>query len=178
MTLTLETALHAIDKYGKIFNIVDDADPLSAYSVTREQAIESNKLRYQFTPCIVVTTAREALEAAWELAHPASKTITTIQPGTPFITRGPEKISFIHEGYDFTFTMTEIGEVEYRFLTPLHASEPWETSRYCYADGDIYKRIHVLGETFWLRPGYKTTYYRDAIAKLNPKPLHIGGETE
>ena len=68
MTLTIKTAKHAVGKYGKIFDIVDDADPLSAYSVTREQAIESNKLRYQFTPCIVVTTAREALDAALELS--------------------------------------------------------------------------------------------------------------
>ena len=69
MTLTLKTAKHAINGYGKIFNIVDDADPISAYSVTREQAIEANKLEYPFTPCIVVTTAREALDAAWELAY-------------------------------------------------------------------------------------------------------------
>lgn len=34
MTLTLKTAKHVVGRYGKILDIVDDADPLSAYSVT------------------------------------------------------------------------------------------------------------------------------------------------
>ena len=69
MSLTLETAKHAVGKYGEISEIVDDVNDLNARSVTREAAIEATVLGYPFTPCIVVTTAREALEAAWELAH-------------------------------------------------------------------------------------------------------------
>ena len=69
MTLTLKTAKHAVGKYGEIFDIVEDSSGFNAHSVTRKEAIEGEEAGYQLTPCIVVTTAREALEAAWELAH-------------------------------------------------------------------------------------------------------------
>lgn len=173
MTLTLKTAKHAVGKYGEVSRIVEHVDNLYTTSVTRAEAEDISEYDPNFKPCIVVTTAREALEAAWDAAHSIPETVTTIPPGTPIIIRGPKGITFIDEGYDFPTRVNGFGEMELRTLTPLLKPEPWEESRYCYADGDIYKRFHILGETFWLRPGYKTTYYRDAIAKLNPRPLDI-----
>ena len=113
-------------------------------------------------------------------AHPIPETVTTIPPETPLIAHDHEGITFASEGYDFSLEIDKDSETKLRTLTPLPEPKPelWETSRFCYADGDIYKRIHSLGETFWLRPGYKTTYYRDAIAKLNPLPVTIEGEAE
>ncbi|MGX6402810.1 hypothetical protein [Dermabacter hominis] len=171
MTLTLETALHAIDKYGKIFNIVDDADPLSAYSVTREQAIESNKLRYQFTPCIVVTTAREALEAAWELAHETRE----IPAHTPHIFRASDTNIQVSNGEPGDLYA---GHGRLRLIDPPEP-EPWELSRYCHADGLFLERQKDEHGTFW-RTVEKTpeAYDRAELATHNPRPVTIEGEKE
>ena len=172
MTLTLETALHAIGEYGKIFNIVDDADPLSAYSVTREQAIESNKLRYHFTPCIVVTTAREALEAAWELAHETRE----IPAHTPFIFRTSDPCIHTAKGQPRDIYV-ENGRS--RLIDPPEPEpEPWEQSRYCHVNGHIYERVCGKGTVYWMRPGKEIHYYRDYLVELNPKPVTIEGEDE
>lgn len=177
MTLTFETAKHAIGEYGKIFNIVDDADPLSAYSVTREQAIESNKLRYQFTPCIVVTTAREALEAAWELAHEPEDGI--IPANSTHLRRDREdgRLFMSCVGTDIEATDSYS---EHRFIDPpTPKPEPWELSRYCYADGDIYKRFQDARGVYWMRPAYQLIYNsREDLAKLNPRPVNLEGEDE
>ena len=176
MTLTLKTALHAIDEYGKIFNIVDDAEPLSAYSVTREQAIESNKLRYQFTPCIVVTTARESLEAAWELAHVPEDGV--ISPGIWSIRREREdgKLSLYRPAHPMS---AKDPFAERRLLDPPEPEpEPWELSRYCHADNEIFKRTQGYDGVYWARPGSETRYSRAYLAGRNPKPVTIEGEGE
>lgn len=181
MTLTLKTAKHAINEYGKIFNIIDDADPLSAYSVNREQAIESNKLGYQFTPCIVVTTAREAFEAAWELAYEIEG--DTVPSNQAYIYR---------DGVPFLYTVNTYGYVhepkgsildsgEHRLLDSPESSpepEPWELSRFCYANGDFYERFNDASGVHWMRPGHVLYYRRKDLAKLNPKPVTIEGEAE
>lgn len=177
MTLTLKTAKHAIDKYGKIYDIGDEGDILDDYSMARDEAEDISEYDPRFKPCIVVTTAREALEAAWELAHPTPETTTTIQTGTPFITRGPKGIITMSKGCDFTIEANKDGETELRTLTPLPEPEPepWETSRYCYAGGLFHERREDEHGTFWLtvedNPG---TYDRAELAKHNPRPVTIG----
>ncbi|QEU11632.1 hypothetical protein [Dermabacter vaginalis] len=177
MTLTLETALHAIDEYGKIFNIVDDAEPLSAYSVTREQAIESNKLRYQFTPCIVVTTAREALEAAWELAHVPEDGI--IPANSMHLRRNREdgRLFMSRAGTDMEATNSHS---ERRLIDlPTPKPEPWEQSRYCYADGLFLERREDEHGTFWRTvEEIPDTYDHAELAEHNPRPVTIEGEDE
>lgn len=181
MTLTLKTAKHAVGKYGEVSRIVEHVDDLTHRSVTREAAIEANKLGYQFTPCIVVTTAREALDAAWELAHPAPKG-TIIPAETPLVTRGPEGITFIDEGYNFTTRVNGLGDTECRTLTPLPEPEPepepWEESDYCFANGNFYKRLRHVYAPFWRRVGSETTYFKETMTKLDPRPVTIEGDEQ
>lgn len=176
MTLTFKTAKHAIDEYGKIFNIVDDADPLSAYSVTREQAIESNKLRYQFTPCIVVTTAREALEAAWELAHEPEDGVIPANAGYIRLRRSDGKFYLSHLGP--AIDANDRCDKRRLLDPPTPKREPWELSRYCHANGDFYERFQDSWGAYWKRPAETLFYRRKDLAKLNPKPVTIEGEDE
>ena len=180
MTLTFKTAKHAIDKYGKIYDIGDEEDIFDDYTMARDEAEDINKLRPNFKPCVVVTTAREALEAAWDAAHPVPERVTTIPPGTPIITRGPKGIITTAEGYDFPIEASADGETELRTLTPLPEPKPetWETARFCYADGEIFKRRQGHEGPYWVAHGDLVPYHRDLIAGRNPKPLHIEGEAE
>ena len=181
MTLTFKTAIHAVGKYGEIFDIVEDSSDLNAHSVTRKEAIEGAETGYPFTPCIVVTTAREALDAAWELAHPAPKG-TIIPAETPLVTRGPEGITFIDEGYNFTTRVNGLGDTECRTLTPLPEPEPepepWEESDYCFANGNFYKRLRHVYAPFWRRVGSETTYFKETMTKLDPRPVTIEGDEQ
>lgn len=168
MTLTLKTAKHVVGRYGKILDIVDDADPLSAYSVTREEAIEANKLEYELTPCIVVTTAREALDAAWELAYETDR----IPANTPYIYRTSDNVTRTSEGRTVDLYA---GHGRLRLIDPPEPEpEPWELARYCYADGLFHERREDEHGTFWLtvedNPG---TYDRAELAKHNPRPVTI-----
>lgn len=181
MTLTLKTAKHAVGKYGKIFNIVDDADPLSAYSVNREQAIEANKLEYPFTPCIVVTTAREALEAAWELAYEIEG--DTVPSNQAYIYR---------DGLPFLYTVNTYGYVhepkgsildhgEHRLLDSPESSpepEPWELSQFCYANGNFYRRTQDEYITYWRSTGAERIRLKEEMVRLNPKPVTIEGDEQ
>ena len=173
MTLTFKTAKHAIGKYGKIFNIVDDADPLSAYSVNREQAIEANKLGYQFTPCIVVTTAREALEAAWELAHETRE----IPAHAPNIFRASDTNIQVSNGEPGDLYA---GHGRLRLIDPPAPElEPWELSRYCYANGLFLEREENEHGTLWYTVEETSEMFgRAELAKLNPRPVTIEGEDE
>lgn len=124
--------------------------------------------------------ARDAsayIEAAWAVAHPIQEG-AVVPAGTPLIVRGPEGITFMDEGSDFAARVNGLDEAEYRTLTPLSNPEPWEESRYCYADGRVYERFQIPGDIFWLRPGDTTAYRREALAKLNPRPVTIEGEAE
>lgn len=178
MTLTLATAKHAVGKYGEISDIVDDVNDLTHRSVTREAAIEATELGYQFTPCIVVTTAREALEAAWELAH---------EPEDGIIPAMSMHIRRNREGRRLfvSLSSTDVGATdsysERRLLDPPELTpepEPWEQSRYCRANGEIFKRIRGYDGPCWQRPGSEIRYYRDYLVGLSPKPVTIEGETE
>lgn len=181
MTLTLETALHAIDKHSQVFRVVEYPVDLTDYSVTRDEAKEINEYDPRFKPCIVVTTAREALDAAWELAHPAPKG-TIIPAETPLVTRGPEGITFIDEGYNFTTRVNGLGDTECRTLTPLPEPEPepepWEESDYCFANGNFYKRLRHVYAPFWRRVGSETTYFKETMTKLDPRPVTIEGDEQ
>lgn len=176
MTLTLKTAKHAIGKYGEISDIVDDVNDLTHRSVTREAAIEATELGYQFTPCIVVTTAREALDAVWELAYEPEDGV--IPANTWHIRRSRS---------DGDFLLAYLGPAvdadgifaERRLLDPpAPEPEPWELSRFCYADGDIYERIQGSNVTYWMRPGDEGVYRRIYLKPLNPQPVTIEGEDE
>lgn len=172
MTLTLKTAKHAVGKYGEISEIVDDVNDLNARSVTREAATEATGLGYQFTPCIVVTTAREALEAVWELAHETRE----IPAHTPYVYRASDtNIQVANSAPGDLYA----GHGRSRLIDPPKPEpEPWELSRYCYADGEIFKRIRGYDGVYWARPGNEIRYYRDHFTKFNPKPLDPEGETE
>lgn len=167
MTLTLETALHAIDKHSQVFRVVEYPVDLTDYSVTRDEAKEINEYDPRFRPCIVVTTAREALEAAWELAYET----TRIPARTPYIFRAP--------GTDIQATKGQPGELyaghgRSRLIDPpTPKREPWELSRYCHASGDIYKRLWNANTVYWMCPGDETAYRREDLAKLNPQPLDL-----
>lgn len=176
MTLTLKTADYAKSD-GRIYAITDNPEDIDSHTLLREEATADAPDK--FTPCIVVTTAREAFEAAWELAY-------EIKGDTV-----PSKQAYIYrDGLPFLYTVNTYGYAhepegsildhgEHRLLDPPTSEpEPWELSTFCYANGDIYKRSHTLGENHWRRPGYKTVYYRDALAKLNPKPVTIEGVDE
>lgn len=181
MTLTFKTAKHAIDKYGKIYDIGDEGDILDDYSMARDEAEDISKLRPDFKPCVIVTTAREALDVAWELAHPAPKG-TIIPAETPLVTRGPEGIAFIDEGYNFTTRVNGLGDTECRTLTPLPEPElepePWEESDYCFANGNFYKRLRHVYAPFWRRVGSETTYFKETMTKLDPRPVTIEGDEQ
>ena len=178
MTLTLKTAKHAVGKYGEISEIVDDVNDLNARSITREAAIEATVLGYPFTPCIVVTTAREALEAAWELAHEPEDGVIPADAGYIRLRRSDGKFYLSHLG-----PAIDANDVlgKRRLLdppTPEPEPEPWEQSRYCHACGTIYRRYYAIGGTYWLRPGDETHFSRETLAKLNPKPVTIEGHDE
>lgn len=176
MTLTLATAKHAVGKYGEISDIVDDVNDLTHRSVTREAAIEATELGYQFTPCIVVTTAREALEAAWELAHEPEDGI--IPANSTHLRRDREdgRLFMSRAGTDLEATDSYS---EHRFIDPpTPEPEPWELARYCHGDGDIYERFQDARGVYWMRPAYQLFYSRTDLAKLNPRPVTIEGEDE
>lgn len=181
MTLTLDTAKHAIDKHGHVFRIVEYPADLTDYSVTRNEAKDISEYDGDLNPCIAVTTAREALDAAWELAHPAPKG-TIIPAETPLVTRGPEGITFIDEGYNFTTRVNGLGDTECRTLTPLPEPEPepepWEESDYCFANGNFYKRLRHVYAPFWRRVGSETTYFKETMTKLDPRPVTIEGDEQ
>lgn len=115
------------------------------------------------------------IEAAWNAAHPIPEG-ATIPAGTPVVTRDPRGFSYIGEGLDVRIKPGVNSDFEYRTLTPLPEPkpEPWETARYCYADGLFHERREDEHGTFWLtvedNPG---TYDRAELAKHNPRPVTI-----
>lgn len=172
MTLTFKTAKHAIDKYGKIYDIGDEEDILDDYSMARDEAEEINEHNPDFKPCIVVTTAREALEAAWELAHETRE----IPAHTPHIFRASDTNIQVSNGEPGDLYA---GHGRLRLIDPSKPEpEPWELSRYCYADGEIFRRTQGYDGVYWARPGSDTRYYREHLAKLRPEPLTIEGDEE
>lgn len=167
MTLTLATARHAIDKHSQVLRIVEHVDDLTDRSVTRDEAEDIGEYDPRFRPCIVVTTAREALEAAWELAYETNR----IPAHTPFIFRTSDPCIHTAKGQPRDIYV-ENGRS--RLIDPPAPDpEPWEQSRYCQADGDIYKRLWNASTDYWMCPGDETAYRREDLAKLNPRPLDL-----
>lgn len=172
MTLTIKTAKHAIDKYGKIYDIGDEGDILDDYSMARDEAEDINKLRPDFKPCIVVTTAREALDAAWELAYETDQ----IPANTPHIYRTSDNVTRTSEGRTVDIYA---GHGRSRLIDPPEPEpEPWESSRYCQAGNEIFKRFQGYDGVYWARPGSETRYSRAYLAGRSPKPVTIEGEDE
>lgn len=186
MTLTLKTAKHAIDEHGGAFRIVrivenfDDLTERPNSVVTRAEAEDIGEYDPGFKPCVVVTTAREALDAAWELAHEPEDGV--IPADTRFIRRGRS---------DGEYSLYQFGPAVYadgtfaerRLLDPPEPEpdpepEPWEESRFCYASGNFYKRMSNEYTTYWRRSGSDTIYRREALAELNPRPVTIQGDEE
>ena len=175
MTLTLKTAKHAIDKHGEVFKIVENfADPteLSNGAVTRDEIEDIGEYDPDFKPCVVVTTAREALDAAWELAYEPEDGV--IPANAWHIRRSRSNGDFLlaHSG-----PAVHAGGIhaERRLLDPPEPEpEPWEVSRYCFADGLFHERREDEHGTFWLTvediPG---SYEREDLAKLDPRPVTI-----
>ena len=179
MTLTLKTAKYAIDEHGGAFRIVrivenfDDPTELSNGVVTRAEAEDIGEYDPGFKPCVVVTTAREALEAAWELAHETRE----IPARTPYIFRATDTNIQVSNGEPGDLYA---GHGRLRLIDPpAPEPEPWELARYCYADGLFHERREDEHGTFLLtaddNPG---TYHRAELAKHNPRPVTIEGHDE
>lgn len=174
MTLTFKTAKHAIDKYGKIYDIGDEEDILDDYSMARDEAEEINEHNPDFKPCIVVTTAREALEAAWELAYE----VDMIPAGARYLQKwGEGDFSCFEQIGKPDRARDAVGDRDRRLLDEPQP-EPWELSRYCYANGHIYERVCGTGTVYWVRPGSEIRYNREYFAPLSPRPVTIEGGTE
>ena len=178
MTLTLKTADYAKSD-GRIYAITDNPEDIDSHTLLREEATADAPDK--FTPCIVVTTAREAFEAAWELAYEIKG--DTVPSNQAYIYR---------DGVPFLYTVNTYGYVhepegsildsgEHRLLDSPESSpepEPWELSQFCYANGDFYERFNDASGVHWMRPGHVLYYRRKDLAKLNPKPVTIEGEAE
>lgn len=172
MTLTFETAKHAIDEYGEVFTITDNPDYSIDGSLTRDEAEDISEYDPDFKPCVVVTTAREAIEAAWELAHETRE----IPAHTPYIFRATDTNIQVSNGEPGDLYA---GHGRSRLIDPpTREPEPWELSRFCYADGDIYKRFHDASGVYWMRPAYEQFYRRKYLAKRTPQPVDIEGDEE
>lgn len=177
MTLTFKTAKYAIDEHGGAFRIVrivenfDDPTELSNGVVTRAEAEDIGEYDPDFKPCIVVTTAREALEAVWELAHETRE----IPAHTPNIFRASDTNIQVSNGEPGDLYA---GHGRLRLIDPPEP-EPWELSRYCHADGLFLERQKDEHGTFW-RTVEKTpeAYDRAELATHNPRPVTIEGEKE
>lgn len=176
MTLTFKTAKHAIDAHNQVFRVVEYPIDLSDYSVTRNEAESIGRYDPDFKPCIVVTTAREALEAAWELAHVPEGRI--IPANSTLLRRDREngRIFMSRAGTDLE--ATNIHSERRLIDPPTPKREPWELSRYCHANGDFYERFQDSWGAYWKRPAETLFYRRKDLAKLNPKPVTIEGEAE
>lgn len=165
MTLTFETAKHGIDMDGEVIRIVDNPTDLTDYSLTRDEAKDISEYDPGFKPCAVVTTAREALEAAWELAHEAQE----IPAHTPNIFRASDTNIQVSNGEPGDLYA---GHGRLRLIDPPEPeSESWELARYCYADGEIFRRTQGYDGVYWTRPGSEIRYYRDYFIRFNPKPI-------
>lgn len=171
MTLTLETAKHIINSHGEVFAIVETRNGSTDTVMTREQAETIAAYNPNFKPCVVVTTAREALEAAWELAHVPEGRI--IPANSTHLRRNREdgRLFMSRAGADVEATNNHS---ERRLIDPpTPEPEPWELARYCHANGDVYKRLWNASTDYWMRPGDETAYRREDLAKLNPSPLDL-----
>ncbi|WP_279063670.1 hypothetical protein [Dermabacter hominis] len=176
MTLTLETAKHIINSHGEVFAIVETRNGSTDTVMTREQAETIAAYNPNFKPCVVVTTAREALEAAWELAHVPEGRI--IPANSTLLRRDREngRIFMSRAGADVEATNNHS---ERRLIDPpTPEPEPWELARYCHANGDFYERFQDSWGAYWKRPAETLFYRRKDLAKLNPKPVTIEGEAE
>lgn len=172
MTLTFKTAKHAIDDFGEVFAITDDPDCSIDNSMTRSEAKDIGEYDPDFKPCIVVTTAREALEAAWELAHETRE----IPAHAPNIFRASDTNIQVSNGEPGDLYA---GHGRLRLIDPpTPQREPWELSRYCHVDGEIFKRCQGPDGSYWVAHGDLVPYHRSLIASRNPKPLDLEGEAE
>ena len=121
------------------------------------------------------STPAEHIQAAWDKAHPVPVG-ATIPAGTPILDRDVEGTSYCPGGFGRPLTIGANSEVEYRTLTPLpeHEPEEWETSRFIYADEQIYERINDKMGPYWMDYGsFLQMLDRDEVAKLNPRPIEI-----
>ena len=178
MTLTFKTAKHAIDKNGEVTSIVEHFDDVITLSVTRAEAEEISEYDPDFKPCIVVTTAREAIEAAWELAY---------EPEDGAIPANAEYIRLRRSDGKFYLSHSRLAIEandmcdKRRLLDPPEPEpepEPREESRFCYADGDFYERIQGSNVAYWMRPRDEGVYRRIYLKPLNPRPVTIEGVEE
>lgn len=117
------------------------------------------------------------MEAAWNAAYPVPEGVT-IPAKKAFMEKFSDgEIHYVAQGFTTPYAVQSCDSMRYRTLTPLPEPkpEPWETARYCYADGLFLERREDEHGTFWLtvedNPG---TYDRAELAKHNPRPVTIG----
>lgn len=176
MTLTLETAKHIINSHGEVFAIVETRNGSTDTVMTREQAETIAAYNPNFKPCVVVTTAREALEAVWELAHEPEDGVIPANAGYIRLRRSDGKFYLSHLGP--AIDANDRCNKRRLLDPPAPEPEPWELSRFCYADGNIYERIQGSNVTYWVRPGGEGVYRRIYLKPRNPRPVTIEGEAE
>ena len=112
-------------------------------------------------------TSAELIELAWERAYETNR----IPAHTPFIFRTSDPCIHTAKGQPRDIYVED--ERSRLIDPPAPDPEPWEQSRYCQADGDIYKRLWNASTAYWMRPGDETAYRREDLAKLDPKPVTI-----
>ncbi|MCT1790643.1 hypothetical protein [Dermabacter hominis] len=180
MTLTFKNAKYAIDEYGGAFRVVrivenfDDLTERPNGVVTRAEAEDIGEYDPDFKPCVVVTTAREALDAAWELAHEPEDGVIPANAGYIRLRRSDGKFYLSHLGPAID---ANDGRNKRRLLDPPEPeakSEPWEESRFCYAAGMFFERGEEGDGPYWVGGDCcPQRYEREDMAELNPAPVTI-----
>ena len=132
-----------------------------------------SELEQRLNSGILVSSAREALDAAWELAH---------EPEDGSIPEGHLHLVRAHSG-GFPEVMQAVADVrsvnalcERRLLDPpAPKPEPWETAPFVIWDDDggtfIAARHDLPDGPVWLATGSTRPLTRDEIAAMNPKPF-------
>ena len=181
MTLTFKNAKYAIDENGGAFQIVrivenfDDLTERPNGVVARAEAEEINEYDPNFKPCVVVTTAREALEAAWELAYE----VDMIPAGARYLQKWGDGDYMCFEQIGRPDSARDVVGDRDRRLLDAPESEPWEQSRFCYANRLFLEREENEHGTLWYTVEETSEMFgRAELAKLNPRPVTIEGEEE
>lgn len=120
-----------------------------------------------------VTTAREALDAAWELAHEPEDGI--IPAGAAYLVRSPRGGTPVSSdaGVDLK-AINGIGER--RLLDPPKPKpEPWEIAPYVICDeaGEtiVLRRTEMAETPMWFQAVHPTPYLRTEVAAMSPRPF-------
>ena len=127
-----------------------------------------------------VTTTREALEVAWELAHTPDGGV--IPAGSMYLFRSPNGSMSVHSSADGDLQAIDVLGERRLMEPPEPKLEPWETSPYVIAtteEGEIVVLQQVgslMCAPSWRGHGLSSLMSRDEVAAMSPRPLDLNGE--